>query len=564
MPDALRRSAVFLIPALLCATALIQADSLRRSSSITYDETFYLREGELTLRGGGLDVDLMNLGVAPLPIAVNMVPGLWLAGVDPNHDAYAPEPGNRRLIDAPRLLTTCTTLLPLILLAFGWLHARRGLTAAAAGAAMLAASPSLLAHASLATTDAAFAFLATLAALAIGLSLRSPGRTRLLIAATATGLAFSAKYTGILLIPCYVAARSLDFLRVERSHSVGRARRVGKLAGDLAAFGAMAFLVAWACHGFQLAPGSHLPGFFKSFSYQIEHNKLGHPSFYLGERSRGGWWSYYPFTLLAKSTIPELILAAGGLAVALAAVVRGGLSGLATDRERATMLWFGLATAVALVASPICIGHRYTLALYPIIILLSVDAMAGAIRRPGLRLGLAAMLIAGQAVTSLTAAPEHLAYFNPIFGGPEAAWRQLADSNLDWGQDLPALGKLLDDRGLRSPILDYFGTASPSDYGIRADSPDSLRGSIEHYDALAVSITKLHSVYAKRAPGWPAPDVYRRLRDIPPTYRAGRSIFVYNLREPGVRDALAAAIEAAQTAEVERQAASEASVGIRR
>ncbi len=67
---------------------------------------------------------------------------------------------------------------------------------------MLAVSPSLLAHASLATTDATFAFLATLAAAAIGLSLRSPGRTRLLLAASATALAFCAKYTGLLLLPC--------------------------------------------------------------------------------------------------------------------------------------------------------------------------------------------------------------------------------------------------------------------------------------------------------------------------------------------------------------------------
>ncbi len=90
----------------------------------------------------------------------------------------------------------------------------------------------------------------------------------------------------------------------------------------------------------------------------IDHNRFDHPSFYLGERSRAGWWSYYPFTMLAKSTIPELSLAAGGLVVAAATVRRRGFSGLAADRERARMLWFGLATAAALVASPICIGHR--------------------------------------------------------------------------------------------------------------------------------------------------------------------------------------------------------------
>jgi len=35
-----------------------------------------------------------------------------------------------------------------------------------------------------------------------------------------------------------------------------------------------------------------------------------------------------------------------------------------------------------------------------------------------------------------TVAPHYLAYFNELAGGPANGFKELADSNLDWGQDL--------------------------------------------------------------------------------------------------------------------------------
>ncbi len=62
--------------------------------------------------------------------------------------------------------------------------------------------------------------------------------------------------------------------------------------------------------------------------------------------------------------------------------------------------------------------------------------------------------------------PHYEAYFNELVGGPANGQRILVDSNLDWGQDLPALKQLLDDRGLDQVYLSYFGTAPPEQYGI--------------------------------------------------------------------------------------------------
>ena len=43
-----------------------------------------------------------------------------------------------------------------------------------------------------------------------------------------------------------------------------------------------------------------------------------------------------------------------------------------------------------------------------------------------------------------TVAPHYLAYFNELAGGPANGFKELVDSNLDWGQDLKNLKLWLD------------------------------------------------------------------------------------------------------------------------
>jgi hypothetical protein len=81
-----------------------------------------------------------------------------------------------------------------------------------------------------------------------------------------------------------------------------------------------------------------------------------------------------------------------------------------------------------------------------------------------------AMLV-WHAAESLRIRPDYLAYFNQLAGGPAAGYQHLADSSLDWGQDLPALKDWLDAQGLNRPegvYLSYFGTARPEYYGVKA------------------------------------------------------------------------------------------------
>jgi len=392
------------------------------------------------------------------------------------------------------------------------------------GGGLLACSPTLIAHASLATTDACLALFVLVALAAMARHARRPSRQALLTVGLALGLALASKHSAVFLVPVLF----LELLRQER-----RARSAAAAVGTAALGTAVATLVALAVsaalHGFSL--GAPVQGIL----FQAEHGRYGHETFLMGARAIHGWWYYFPAAFLLKSTPIELIL--GGAAVLVGAAV---LLGRQTDADPAPRLWAqaGLLYAVLTVLSPIAIGQRYLLLLYPLIILLSVDWGADLAQRAG-RLrpvaGAAALGLLLQAASAAAVAPHYLAYFSPLVGGPAQGYRYLVDSNLDWGQDLPALRTTLTGLGARCAVLAYFGTASPRAYGVEGvfwDAEPPVAGPA--CDWVAVSATFLQGLYL---PG----DPFAPFRDLTPAARAGYSIFLYPLGDPAVRQALATA-----------------------
>jgi hypothetical protein len=172
--------------------------------------------------------------------------------------------------------------------------------------------------------------------------------------------------------------------------------------------------------------------------------------------------------------------------------------------------------------------------LYPLLVLLVVDGLARllALRPKALALA-ASALLALQASNAIAIAPHYLSYFSPLAGGPEEGYRQLVDSNLDWGQDLPALSRKLRELHSRRPLLAYFGTTPPESHGLQAVAWREGAGPDE-CDYLAVSATYLQGVGLEQDP-------FAQLRALPPTTRAGYSFFIYDLRRADVREALAPA-----------------------
>jgi Ca2+/Na+ antiporter len=576
-----------LVPVILAALVVLQTGWFRDSTSMTVDETLNLGLSLNALHEGSLDRGMMHLGTAPLPIVVSYLPALWRVTPQLRAHPWIGQPGDSALIARPRLLTTLTTLVPLVIVAYFWLEARRGRFAAALGAGLMAFSPTLLAHASLATHDAAFALHATLAMLAIGWYWQAPDRTRLVVSALTTSFALGAKYTGVLLIACFLVVLLAQYrqARLASEPSAGPLWRVCAKRGLL--FLLLVFAFTWALHGFQWSkpgrwinfppqnagaaqarsPGRALdrlpnvrlsePAFLHAIRSQIRHNRNGHAGFLMGMHSTNGWWWYFPFTILVKSTLPELILVLAGVAV-LVASIRARSQKPTRDPYRRVMLIFGVLLLTALINSRINIGHRYTIALYPIAILATIDLTAewGSHRRRWLRPA-GTVLLGLQALACLTAAPRYLSYFNGLAGGPEQGWKYLADSNIDWGQDLPALRDILHREGYRRVAIDYFGTANLQGYGIEADRIIALSRPLAEYDALAISVTRLQSVYPKGPEtAEHVVDSYTALRAFPPAHRAGDSIFVYDLHSPDTRAAFLSAAESVAQRVVPSQIAS--------
>jgi hypothetical protein len=431
-----------------------------------------------------------------------------------------------------------------------WLVAR-GLHGDVAGLfalALAAFHPSLLAHGHLATTDLLSGFSFFICSYAFWAWSRRPGTLAALGVGIALGVAVTTRFTASLLPPV--------FLLLVMPWAVGldtaQRRRAWREVALLAVIGAAASaLVIWTVYGFHYAPwpgtscaqpvdpALGVPGqvvasmeawhvlpeaFLEGLRFQLEHNRQGHWGYFLGE-SGSGWWNYYLVAFLIKNTPGFLVLTA--------------LITLLVWRERRRLLrgspelhWLLPALAVFLIASAarIQLGERYVLAIYPYWILLGAAAAAMVARwRGGLAL-LAAIVVLHAVPTLSVARRGYLTYFNALAGGPEGGHRFLADSNLDWGQDLPRLAAWMQRRGIPRIQLGYFGADDPDRYGIDhedlptwgANRPQRPAENPFH-GKIAVSANLILGFFFS-----PADDPYRFLHARTPDERVG-VFFIYDL-----------------------------------
>jgi hypothetical protein len=553
----------WLVPAALGVLLLAQSGAFRRANGVTYDETFFLSAGLAVYLDGDFGL-FHGEQVAPLPVLVEY----WAAARRPEArsrhqatlDSRAEEPlwqgrlQDPALVDAARLAATLLVGIPILALVYAWLWRRRGPLAATLGASLLALSPTMVAHASLATTDACFALFSLLALAALAAYASRPGRITLGAVAGASGLALASKLSAVFLVPVTVLVLGEAAWREQRTSGGAGWLRRAILRGAWAA--AVALLVLWACYGFawaapdpDLAAALERGGALRLFgrwalvprpapvaAFQVLMKEAGSLQQYLmGETSREGWWTYFPVAFLLKSTPAELLLVVAGL-------LAGGLTWKrpwTPTVADAGALWSAAfatyATMAALAAFDI--GQRHILLLYPLAILLAVDRLALFLTGRPRALAVAAVaLVALQASSAWRISPAYLSYFNGLAGGPEGGHRYLLDSNLDWGQDLPQLAPALVRSGCSTTYLVYFGTARPEAYGLaEAD------GASAEPECLAISVTPLYGV------GVPSDD-WRSFRGREPVGRAGYSILVYALADPAARAAWRQAAGASGTA----------------
>jgi len=471
--------------------------------------------------------------------------------------------GNRPAV----LLFAARAMIAVLGVALGaltWWWARR-LSGEAAGllaAGLFALAPSMLAQGALATSDMAVSLTLLATVTAYWMLLERVTWRRLLAAGGALGLLGLSKMSCVLVLPMFailaavrvLAGPPLSWEFGRRGTAGSRPSRAAAIAGAtlLAAF--IGWVVIWSAFGFRFAmtggrfrpeiifdtPWSALAAAggptFRAIAWARQQHLLpeawlyglastlgslhDRPAFFNGAFSRTGWPAYFPYAVLVKTPLPLLAL-----------VVLGGWAALARRRPGG---WYSACPLIVLfavywafaLASHINIGERHLLPTYAPLFVLAAGVAAWAGGSPSrLRGWVVAVLFAWLAFESWHIRPYYLEYFNPLAGGPRAGYRHLVDSNLDWGQDLPALRHWLDQNNPRdaAPVyLAYLGPADPAAYGVHGEPllniafppepvtvPSRLGGGV-----YCISATLFQGVYT-RAPGpWiPAyEELYQDLR----------------------------------------------------
>lgn len=423
-------------------------------------------------------------------------------------------------------------------------------------------APNFLAHGALATSDMAAAFFLTLAPCLFWRHLHRRDLVSGAVAALVSGLTLTAKFNGLLLAPIYLLLGVAHAWLVAPAAFRVRSRLFASNLGLAGIQAVAATAVIWACFDFRFsARGAAMPelisfawqwpdmlagvGWKRPFLEFARHAKLlpeawlygltnvlageaARPAFFAGEHSLHGWKTFFPTLFLIKTPLATLA------AFLLAAIV--GLRRYrrldAASRKGALLRALpvvapAFVVAAAAFTSHLNIGDRHILALYPVLF-----AGIGVLASKRLTFALAVLALAGTVCESFWIRPHYLASFNVAAGGPKNAYRLVADSSLDWGQDLPALQQWL--AGHRAPTekfyLGYFGSAWAPHYGVRPNyflptRTYVVRPPLAPYEyepgIYAVSATLLNEIYSDLRGPWSADreaafvGLRERLRQVP-------------------------------------------------
>jgi hypothetical protein len=536
-----------------CVTAAAQIGA-------TFDEPIYLERGLEHWRTGSA-AGLLHLGTMPLPADLATAPlYFW----ERWHDTQI-DPARDQVRILPWARAT-TLIFWWLLLFYGWRcgDLLAGPWGARLSVALLACEPSLLAHASLATTDIAVTSCVLALVYHFRVSREAHWFQRVGIPSICFGLAVLTKASGLVYGVLCLTVIELERLLRQGWNASDAPSPFARLASawvatqsfrrDLAqiVFGGLLVtfiycgsdwkpepsFVAWASH---LPPGpgkefaSWLAAHFCIFSNagegilrQVKHNLHGHGAYLLGHSAPHGLWYYFPVLLTLKLSVPLL----------LAPIV------VLLSQPRKLVNWACLTAAALIVVSvtwKVQIGIRLVLPIVALGIvglsaaLLETCETLGTRWQIRLLIGLTAAGICWTVVASVRVWPDSLCFVNEFWGGADGGYRYVSDGNYDWGQGLPELARWKQQQGIAELNIWYFGTdpllrqLPIHELALHA-LPDSKTDNIEALVAgryLAVSTTLLYGNISDSDNQQEAANFLRQFRPVART----RTFLIYDFRD---------------------------------
>jgi ketosteroid isomerase-like protein/4-amino-4-deoxy-L-arabinose transferase-like glycosyltransferase len=409
-----------------------------------------------------------------------------------------------------------------------WAWRLAGRVAAVVALAAFCLDPNFLGHAPLIKNDVPLALALVLFMAGVWLLGERVTIWRVLLVGLGMGVSFMVKFSGVLAVPVLAAALIARSL-IPRPWPAGPlaastvARRLALSAGIFPACLLLLWSFIWACYGFRFLPSPNSPDHFTfedTLQYFARHAALAQSpdpwhvppteindfvsrwrpplgakliemgnnlhflpqtcltgllridaasrarvTFLCGKSSVTGWWYYFPLAMLFKTPLATLLgLAAAG--AALVALFRRRLA-----LEPWPTIAIVLMPAIYMLAamnSNLELGIRHILPVYPFLFIFLGITAAGAWNSSNRCARWIVWLLAiGLAAETVFAFPNYIAFFNVACGGSRGGLRLLGQSNLDWGQDLPALAAWQAEHPDRQLYLLYWGSADPRYYGIR-------------------------------------------------------------------------------------------------
>ena len=432
-----------------------------------------------------------------------------------NHVLYF-TPGNDGIAAVNRARAMCLILgVLLAVLIATWAWQLRGPAAAVVATFLYCLDPNFLGHAPLAKNDVASAMLFFAAAYSIWRAGRRltwySGAAVVLL----TAIAVAVKFSGLLLGPVLILTLGCRVFSPTPWIILGKPR--SKPAAALLLCLAVAlttYFGLWALYGFRFNSGpdglrldtavivnrlrelqlrrhpedagTWQPPLLTRLDLFIEQHRLmpeawttgfintenedqgQRSSFLMGQTYPGGKWYYFPMAALFKEPLATL-----AAAIAALFAIRRALFQSPENRWSTMCLIVPAAVyGVACLTAQVNIGLRHAFPIFPFAFVAVGLAWARYLKT---RFGQLAALALGLLLIVETAAayPNYIAFFNAAFA--DRRMSLLTDSNLDWGQDLPALAAWQKKHPGATLYLDYFGRCDPSAYGIQyVKLPDGL------------------------------------------------------------------------------------------
>jgi hypothetical protein len=426
---------------------------ITRSQSERIDDEYHMQRG-IAFLNHAIDPDL-RLNDPPVGQAIEVLP-LWLAHCWPHQgQVQSALWGNRFSANTILMvvgLWKTLLFLPMVGLAFVWARRIYGLQAGWAAAVLMIVEPSIAGHMVVGALDVLGMEGIALACYCAWRYFESPTPGRLILASFTTGFAMVLKHTAAIVPAVVIAFAGLWWIvKPWFDGNLVESWR-GKFAGRLGAAiggGAIVFFTIWALfmfdvsqpilpklprvhgkivhwgkdHPFEAMLAEHSLPAGMYISCFIEASRIsadGHPCYLFGERRMTGWWYYFP--VVATYKIPIGIFALMAMAI------------VAIKWNRPTWAeWSLLVPAIAWTAlvmhGNFNIGWRHFLPAYVFWMMLATRALVGA--RGWIIAGWCAIAIA--AIHAATYQPDYISYINL----PRAnAYKDISDSNIDWGQAL--------------------------------------------------------------------------------------------------------------------------------